>query len=418
MNLALGHSTSQTHSFVLHQSMSLLRLTAAEMTELLTETAQSNPHLLVRRPRRRFLMGVGSTDILEQTAESGDHSLFAHVEVELADLLSKGGMLARVVTCLMEELDPSGWMTADPDDLARLLGIRTELVLATLQLVQKRVSPVGLFARTLSECLYLQLQEEGEVSAAMNAVLAHLPVLETGGAAALAKAAGVTPADLRECLDRLRRLDPKPGARFGGDASLARAPDARVARERGRWLIRFNRETEPSVEIAPIPRTSDNPELAECLKQARQLKHALDLRHSATRKVIEALVAFQSGFLTHGPMALRPLTMGYVAGATGFHPSTVSRVLTGYLIETPQGVMEARLLCPGAAAGRGGTHCKRQVMARICALLADEDPQAPLSDGDLVAMLQGEGVAISRRVAANYRKDCGFPRAALRRQQA
>lgn len=416
MNLALGHVTRQSQSFVLHQSMKLLRLSAAELTELLAETAQVNPHLVLHRPRRRFLMGVGSTDILEQTAAAEAESLVAHVQSELSGLLSRGGMLARVITCLMEELEPSGWIPADLGVIAHRLGIEEKLVEATLKLVQARVSPTGLFARDLRECLRLQLAEQGEVSATMDAILAHLPLLEKAGTEALARAVDLPPDEVSMCLSRIRQLNPKPGAGFGDDPAMTRAPDARVTWEGEAWKVRYNRETEPSVEIAPIAGAGVNAALSEALKQARGLKWALELRRSATRQVIGALVSRQTAYLRHGPGALRPLIMAELASETGFHTSTVSRVLNGYLLETPQGVVEAKVLCPGSVSRLGGAHSKAQVVARIRALIAAEDPEAPLSDVSLAGMLKAGGIAVSRRVAANYRHQCGFPRAALRRK--
>ncbi|MBW4984275.1 RNA polymerase subunit sigma-54 [Mameliella sp. CS4] len=418
MTPALGHVTRQTQTFVLHQSMALLRLTAAEVTELLTQVAEVNPHLLVRRPRRRFLVGLGASDALEATLAESSGSLIAHVQAELSDLLSRGGPMERILTRLMEDLEPSGWIKTDLGRIARDLGIREALVEATLKLVQERVSPTGLFARDLRECLHLQLSERGEVSPEMEAVLAHLDLLQTGGADALAERTGLTAERVRACLAQIRTLDPKPGARFDVDPALTREPDARVTREGGAWKVRFNRDTEPTVEIAAIPRAGDNPDLAEALKQARSLQFALNLRQSATRQVIEALIARQTGFLDSGDAALRPLTQAELAEATGFHTSTVSRVMNGYLIETPQGVIPARTLCPGSVSRLGGTHSRAQVQARIRAFVQAEDPASPLSDGDLVQRLRHEGIAVSRRVAAKYRQDSGIARAALRRKSA
>jgi len=108
MNFALEFSARPSQSVVMQQSMTLLRLTAEEMTELLTRTAETNPYLVVRHPRRRSIRGVGTTEALEAMAPQTANSLIAHVQSELADLLSRGGVLARVITGLMEELDPSG----------------------------------------------------------------------------------------------------------------------------------------------------------------------------------------------------------------------------------------------------------------------------------------------------------------------
>lgn len=417
MNLAQGLAARQAQSMVLQQSMTLLRLSASEMTEVLAEAAQTNPYLLVRRPKRRFLVGFTSTDVLEATSADRATSLVAHAGQELAGLIAHGGPLAGLVVSFMEELDPSGWMRGDLAKIGRRLGIDETLVDTALKLVQRRISPTGLFARDLRECLRLQLEEQGPIDSDMEAVLHHLPILESAGPARLAEQAGLDPETVRHCLAQLRQLDPKPGARFDSDPALTREPDARVTHDNGCWTVRFNRETEPSVDIAKIPKSGGNPALAEARDQARRLKWALDLRHSATRRVIHDLVSRQRRFLDSGIADLRPLTMRDLANSTGFHTSTVSRVLNGFLIETPHGMFEARTLCPGSASKLGGTHSKAQVMARLRALIGSENPADPLSDVRLTAMLALDGVAISRRVAAKYRRESGFPNAAVRRQR-
>ncbi len=416
MNFALEVSARPSQAVVMQQSMTLLRLTAEEMTELLTRTAETNPYLVVRHPRRRSIRGVGTTEALEAMAPQATNSLTAHVQFELADLLSRGGVLARVITGLMEELDPSGWIGADLGEIARRLGTRETLVEATLLLVQQRIAPTGLFARNLRECLRLQLAERGPLSDRMETVLAHLDLLETGGPEALARRSGLDLADVRACLSDLRSLDPKPGAGFDHDATLTREPDARVTLDDGVWTVHFLHAAEPCAEIARFPRCAKSPALCEALRQARLLKHALELRRSATRQVVEALVARQTGYLAQGIDALRPLTMSELAEATGFHTSTVSRVLNGYLLETPQGVVAAKTLCPKSVSRIDRGYCREQVMARIRTLVAGEDPARPLSDVRLARQLVAEGICISRRVVTNYRRACGICPVALRRK--
>jgi len=416
MTLALEQLTRQAQVFVLHQSMSLLRLSSAEVTEFLVRTAEVNPHLLVRRPRRRFLVGFGAGDALEATVPERAGSLIGHVQAELSDLLSRGGLMERIVIRLVEDLEPSGRLGADWRAIAGELGIGEKLVEATLKLVQQRVSPSGLFARDLRECLYLQLQERGSLTEQMGVVLDHLGLLQDGGAERLAQRTGLDIGTVSACLAEIRTLDPKPGARFDADHALTREPDARVSRTGGTWKVRFSRDTEPSVEIAHAPQAGGSPGLSEALKQARGLKYALDMRRSATRRVIGALIARQTGYLEHGDAALHPLTQAELAAVTGFHTSTVSRVLNGYLIETPQGVIAARRLCPGAVSRLGGAHSRGQVTARIRAMVAGEDPAAPLSDVCLASRLQEDGIAVSRRVVAKYRQESGIRRAALRRK--
>ena len=122
MTPGIGLVTAQRQSFVLQHSMTLLRMSTAELTDFLQETAARNPLLRVARPRRLFI-GNAATDVLEAVAEAEASSLYAHVSGELSGLLSKGGLLARAVTALMEELEPSGWFGGDLAQIAQRIGI-------------------------------------------------------------------------------------------------------------------------------------------------------------------------------------------------------------------------------------------------------------------------------------------------------
>lgn len=418
MKISLHPSTRPLQKFVLHQSMALLGLSASELTEHLSEAEEANPQLLVRQPRRRFFVSGGSTDILEQTAASQPDGLYSHVMSELSGLLAAGGKLSQVVASLIEDLDPCGWVLADLSLLAAQLKIDEDLVEAALKLVQRRVSPTGLFARNLGECLRLQLEEQGGITPQMELVLAHLTCLKSGELSSLVAATGLDAENVQECLSKLKTLNPKPGAQFIEEPALLREPDASVTKVAGRWQLKFNRDTEPSIEVAKLSADKGHPQLEECLKKARLAKRALDMRRSATRQVIQALVTWQTGYLEFGETALRPLSMTELGQTTGFHTSTVSRVLNGYLIETPRGIVEAKSLCPGATARTNGTHSKVQVTSRMRAMIDAEDPANPLTDARIARLLAEEGIAISRRVAANYRQECGYPRAALRQKTA
>ena len=419
MSMSLGLVTTQKQAFVLHQSMALLRMSSQELTDFLLETAEVNPLLLVTRPRRRLRVRNSTTDALEAMAEEASASLFTHVTAELRGLLARGGLLARIVEALIEELEPSGWLGAPLSGIAGRFGIAEAHVASVLTLVQKRVEPAGLFARSLQECLRLQLEEQGEVGPDMLAVLAHLDLLERGNAGDIAKRTGVSHDHVLDCLAALRRLDPKPGARFAPpSAALMREPDAQVVRGPHGWEVRFQAASEPTVGIGALPRGLRSDEVAQALKQARALKQALDLRLSAMRKVVAELVVRQQAYFDHGAVALHPLAMADLARATGFHASTVGRVLNGYLIEGPHGVIGARDLCSGAASRGSGAHSRTQVMALLRGLLDSEDPAAPLSDARLVALLLAEGVTLSRRMAAKYRQLLGYAPAALRRRRA
>jgi RNA polymerase sigma-54 factor len=412
MRVGLQLRTRQSQVFNLGQVVSLLKMSTAELAALLAEAAEENPMVVLRRRPT----ALSTTDLLEMTAVAEPSSLYAHVSQELAGLLGQGGLMEQVITALIAELEPSGRLGSSPAEIAVALGLGVDLIEAALRVVQKRVTPTGLFARDLQECLRLQLEEREAMSAGMAAVLAHVDVLEQGGVRGLAAACGLPAAEVQAHLSLLRSLNPKPGSAFANDATLMRAPDVRVTSEGDGWEISFLSSHQDDMAVSDLPRGS-GPECREAQARARALKQALEIRRSALRQVVGEIVERQGAFFRHGPQALEPMTMSEIAGESGFHLSTVSRVLNGLLIEGPNGITAARALFGGTASA-SATQSKPQVQARIRALLADEDPRRPLSDRRLTTLLQAEGIAISRRVVSNYRQEIGFQAATKRRLRA
>ncbi len=414
MTVGLQLRAKQSQVFRLGQVVSLLQMSAAELDAHLAELAQDNP-MLVLRPRPPA--GISATDVLEMTAVAEANSLYQHVFRELAGLIGRGGLMETLITALISELDPSGWLGRAPEDIAKSLGLAPALVETALNVVQKRVEPVGLFARDLRECLRLQLEDRDALTDELTRILAHLPVLEQGGAAALARATGLGGEDIQQGLSVLRRLDPKPGSTFSTDATLMREPDCRIAPAGDGWEIEFLSFLQRDIEIVPLPRTGRTPEARQALAEARALKQALDMRVSALRQVVGEIVERQGAYFRHGDQALTPMTMSEIAQETGFHLSTVSRVMNGLLIEGPNGIVAARTLFGGTASAQA-VQSKPQVQARIRALLAGENPAKPISDRRLTTLLQAEGIAVSRRVVSNYRRDIGILSPAQRRLRA
>lgn len=408
-------TAKQIHSFRLMQVVSILQMTPDQLETHLVEAAQDNPLLVIhRRGLRRWQTGSAG-DLIQHTTPEAQPGLHQHAMCQLSGLLGQGGMLARLVIALIEELEPSGWLGAPLARIAADLGLAEQVVETALMLVQKRIEPTGLFARDLQECLRLQLQEGGLLDQDMARVLDHLPLLEQRGVAGLAAAAGLTPDRATRCLNVIRQMNPKPGAAFAQDTASPRAPDVVVTPSQGGWHIRFTARLHEDVELLALPCGPDGQALRAAQTQARALKQALEMRHSAMRKVVHTLVTRQGDFFRDGALALRPLTMQQVAAEAGFHLSTVSRVLNGLLIEGPNGIITARDLCPGAAKAGDGDISRPKVVARLRQMLKAEDPATPLTDQQMADLMADEGLTVSRRIVAKYRQSIGISAAAQRR---
>lgn len=419
MRFATRLHTRQAQVFRMGHVISVFEMTGDELHDHLVQAARDNPFLVIRHRRRAIVSASTAQVQREIAAADAPGSLYEHVLRELAGLIAPGDALARLVLALIDELDPAGWLGRPLAEIAAEQGLTPELAERGLQLVQRRVSPAGLFARDLRECLRLQLHDQGLWDAEAEAVLGALDLLTRGDASQIAAATGLAPEAVTRQLARIRRLDPKPGSRFCTDLTLMRAPDVRVEPRGAGWVAILRAAVETQVALVPAVPGAATPQMRRALAQARALKQALELRQSALQAIMDVMIEIQGGFFRDGPEALRPLTQAMIAARTGFHLSTVSRVLNGLLIEGPNGIVLARELCARSSArGPEDAAPKPKVLSRLKRLLAEESRARPLSDQQLCERLQTEGLAVSRRVVSKYRQELGFSPAGQRRQRA
>lgn len=385
----------------------LLRMNNDELTRHMSELAARNP-LLDLTPGRR-----GGQDAYEAPVGAGEDSLYAHVLSQISMAFDDPPQL-RIAHAFVEALEPSGWLGQPVASIAERAGVtvqQAEAVLARLQ----DFEPTGLFARDLAECLRLQLIEHGDWDEAAAAVVAHLGVMLEGGADALADAAGLAPGVVTETLAAIRACNPKPGAAFQPeDPSLARRPDIIVRKEARGWQIELDRSTLPRVDLVSTDNEAD-PTLAKLRRDARWLVNAVRLRNQMTLDVARAVIGHQVGFLENGTLGLKPLRRCDVAERLGVHESTVGRVATGLLVQTPIQMLElTRFFSRALGRKRGRNASRRRLKALLRDMIAAEDPDSPLTDQALAAMLCEREAKVSRRTVAKYRQALGIDGAPAR----
>jgi RNA polymerase sigma-54 factor len=319
-----------------------------------------------------------------------------------------------IALALFAALDEAGYLTSQPDVIARMLGVAPETVERVLRTCQD-FAPSGIFARSLAECLELQLAERSRLDQPMRTLLANLDRLASGQTASLAALCGVGRAGLDELIAELRTLDPKPGLAFAHEPVRTLVPDVFVrAGPDGDWIVELNDEVLPRLIVnnAYCARVSariagaERAYMDECRDKAKWLKKSLDQRARTVLRVASEIVRRQEGFLVEGVAHLRPLNLRMVADALGIHESTVSRAAANKTIATPRGIFEFRYFFTGAipATAGGEAHSAEAVKHRIRKLIMEEPPDAILSDDAIVAVLSREGVEIARRTVAKYRE--------------
>lgn len=329
---------------------------------------------------------------------------------------------------LADMVDECGYLAGDPADVCASLGADAPDVDRVLGIMQ-RFDPPGLFARSLAECLALQLAARDRYDPAMQAMVAHLDLLAKRDFATLQRICGVDMGDIADMLAEIRALDPRPGLAFAHQGSEAIIPDVSVrAAPDGSWIVELNDAALPRVIVnqsyhARVARTVRNEEerafLSNCLQQAGWLERSLDQRARTILKVATEIVRQQDGFLIHGVSHLRPLNLRTVADAIGMHESTVSRVTANKFMATPRGVFELRYFFSAAiASAEGGeAHSAEAVRHRIRQLIDAESPDDVLSDDMIVDMLRDKGIDIARRTVAKYRESMNLASSVQRRRE-
>ncbi|MFP5077660.1 RNA polymerase factor sigma-54 [Rhizobium sp. YIM 134829] len=330
---------------------------------------------------------------------------------------------------LIDQLDEAGYLHADLADIALRLGCRIGEVEAVLSTVQ-RFDPPGVFARSLGECLAIQLRLRDRLDPAMAALIDHLDLLARRDFQSLKKLCGVDEEDLIDMLAEIRTLDPKPGTCFETSPCEAIVPDIIVrAAPDGTWAVELNPETLPRVLVNQVYYTtvarhapknsSDQSFLSECLQNANWLVRSLDQRARTIMKVATEIVRQQDAFLLYGVDHLRPLNLKTIADAIKMHESTVSRVTSNKYILTPRGVFELKYFFTvsiGSAEG-GDAHSAEAVRHRIRNMIVLESPEAVLSDDDIVDSLKKSGIELARRTVAKYREAMNIPSSVQRRRE-
>jgi len=355
-------------------------------------------------------------------------TLQEHLRAQL--MISQMGSRDRALAhMIVDSLDDDGYFKVGFDELAAMVpaehDVRAEDFAAALRLVQS-LDPAGVGARSLEECLCLQIEALPDDTPAREVALAicrgHLSLLGNREWARLQHAAGCDEAALHKARNLIRSLDPKPGHRFGAPEARYVIPDVMVRKVRDKWTASINPASLPRVRLnrayadAVSNRNGSNHSLSRQLQEARWLLRSIEQRFATIQRVAEAIVARQRGFFEYGEVAMKPLTLKLIAGELGLHESTVCRVTNNKYMATPRGLFEFKhFFSRRLATESGGAASATAVRAVMKELIAAEDPRAPLSDAELARLLAQQGLRVARRTITKYRALMRLPSVDVRR---
>ena len=368
--------------------------------------------------------GEDTPDWTEWTASPATLHDSLHEQLLLLGLSERDYALANLV---VDALDEDGFLRQPLEELSVIVpGAAPEEIETALRIVQT-LEPSGIAARSLGECLALQLHaiEHGEAGRelALEIVQNRLSLMAARDNTRLQEALNCSAEELRQAIDLIRSLDPRPGSKVGTFEPRAIVPDVIVRKEKKRWVVNINAAIYPRIRVNQQyadyfrqARDGETALLAQHLQEARWLVRNLEQRFLTIQRVAEAVVARQRNFFEYGDLAMRPLTLREIADELGLHESTVSRATSHKYMATPRGVVAfKRFFSRQLATTSGGSCSATAIRALLREFIAAEDRHNPLSDVQLTELLAVRGVKVARRTVTKYRRSMLLPAVDFRR---
>lgn len=425
------------------QSMEMLQMTSQELLEYIGRAVEENPVL----EQEDLSVSNHAYDELRQKASwidaGGYASSFTHTEGDLPeqgavdrDLESLSAFLCdqldrkklpppllALSKYIAELVDEDGYLTDEDLDGLTELQIPQPLIDEALEIVQQ-LEPAGVGARTLSECLLLQLERQKAPSPAVLDIVARfLPELGRRHYGVICRETGLSMDDVQQAEKIISTLEPYPGRSFQPEVSAVYVrPDVFIVETDGVLEVVLNEYYLPRISISSyytrLLRESDEKDtrayLRQKMQQAKWLLDSLDRRGGTLRRCAEAILAAQLPFFSGESDSLSPMNLSSLAETLHLHPSTISRTVHGKYLQCRQGTYPMRYFFSRAIGSQGAS--RQSVKLKLLALVKEEDPKRPLSDQKLSELLSSGGAVVARRTVAKYRMELGIGSSTVRKR--
>jgi RNA polymerase sigma-54 factor len=345
-------------------------------------------------------------------------SLRAHLSAQLA-LLHLSDRDRQLVLLLIDSLDDGGYLPLSLEEVAEMLPpeleVEPEELSIALQHLQ-HLEPIGIGARTLAECLTLQLQStpahKSQRNVALEIVQHHLDALAARDFSRLKRMLKCDDAVLKAAHKLIVSLNPKPGRDYSVEETRFVIADVITRKTKGIWVAELNPDAMPKLKINQLyanilqrNRGGGTQQISSQLQEARWLIKNVHQRFETIQRVSQAIVDRQRNFLEHGPVAMRPLVLREIADTLELHESTISRVTTQKFMHTPRGIYELKYFFGSqVSTDSGGSASSTAIRALIKQLISAENTRTPLSDGHISEVLSQQGIVVARRTVAKYRE--------------
>ena len=370
----------------------------------------------------------GGDDQSQDFSDSSGETLQEHLTWQLEmSRLSEREM--RIGAAIIDAINDDGYIIEPLEEIARNLQpeifAATEEVSRVLQHVQA-MDPAGVGARSVSECIELQLRQLDAATPGRDTALAiaanYLDQVADQQYALLRRQLRVSDDEMESALVLVRACQPRPGSSVHSVPAEYIVPDVFVRRTERGWAVDINPASLPRIRVnqsyaSLIGRSADHSMLRTQLQEARWLIRSLEIRNETLLKVARCIVQRQSAFLENGDESMQPMILKDVAEAVEMHESTISRVTTNKYMHTHRGVFEFRYFFSSHVAASDGTEMSSTaIRAKIRKLVAQEEADKPLSDSRIADILSQEGVQVARRTVAKYREALGIPPSSERKR--
>ncbi len=335
---------------------------------------------------------------------------------------------------IIDAIDESGYLTVDLEDIrqAVLADDRDEVEMDEIEAVLKRLQhfdPIGVASRSVQECLLIQLAQYSPqtpwLNEARTILQEHMDLLGNRDYRTLARKMQLKEGELKEAIDLIQHLDPRPGNSVIQSESQYVIPDVAVSKRNGKWVVELNPDAMPRIRINDtyaamarnVRNSSDSQFIRSHLQEAKWFIKSLESRNETLLKVANCIVQQQQDFFEYGEEAMKPMVLNDVAEAVEMHESTISRVTTQKFMHTPRGIFELKYFFSSHVNTDNGGECSSTaIRALIKKLVAAENPAKPLSDSKIADLLIDQGIMVARRTIAKYRESLSIPPSSQRKR--
>jgi len=338
-----------------------------------------------------------------------------------------------IALAIIDAIDDSGYLTVELEDIRQaVMDEEHEVELDEVEAVLKRVQhfdPIGVAARSVQECLLIQLNQYADetpwLNEAKELIRLHMDLLGARDYRNLARKMVLKENELKEVLDLIQHLEPRPGNRVEQSESSYVIPDVAVSKKNGKWVVELNPDAMPKVRINEtyasmarhVRNSSDSQFIRSHLQEAKWFIKSLESRNETLLKVANCIVQQQQNFFEYGEEAMKPMVLNDVAEAVEMHESTISRVTTQKYMHTPRGIFELKYFFSSHVNTDSGGECSSTaIRALIKKLVAAENPAKPLSDSKIADLLTEQGIMVARRTIAKYRESLSIPPSSQRKR--